>query len=99
MASILVSRAARRGSGDGSAEGRTRRWGPWTNRIIRLVVLATAVALVSAGPVLGGLVSGSLPATSFTFTSVTDNPVDITGNGIHLKIKGSANVKTTYTRV
>jgi len=62
-------------------------------------VLTTALALVSAGPVLGGLVSGSLPTTNFTFTSVTDNPVDMTGNGIHLKIKGSVNVKTTYTRV
>jgi hypothetical protein len=52
-----------------------------------------------AGTALGGLVSGSLPGSSFTFTSTTINDVDMAGKGIHLKTKGPVEVKTTYSRV
>lgn len=67
-------------------------------KFIRVGALAVILTLVTAGTVLGGLVAGSLPTTAFTFTSVTDNSVNITGDGIHLKAKGPINVKTTYTR-
>jgi hypothetical protein len=68
-------------------------------RTIRVGVLAVALVLATAGTALGGLVSGSLPTTALTFTSVTDNAVNMTGDGIHLKAKSGINVKTTYTRV
>jgi hypothetical protein len=57
------------------------------------------VALIVAGTALGGLVGGSLPGAGFTYTSVTDNEVNMAGDGVHLKTKGSVNVKTTYSRV
>lgn len=68
-------------------------------RIGPLTVLAVILALLMAGTTLGGLVAGSLPTAPLTFTSVTDNSVNMTGDGIHLKTKGSVNVKTTYSRV
>jgi hypothetical protein len=68
-------------------------------KIIQVAVLAIALVLVTAGTALGGLVSGSLPTNAFTFTSVADNDVNMSGDGIHLKTKGGINVKTTYTRV
>ena len=57
------------------------------------------LVLMTVGVALAGLVGGSLPTTGFTFTSVTDNAVNMTGNGIHLKTKDSVNVKSTYSRV
>src|SRR4249919_3076317 len=65
----------------------------------RVAILAVVLVLATAGTALGGLASGSLPTASFTYTSVTDNAVNMTGNGIHLKAKSGVNVKTTYTRV
>jgi hypothetical protein len=65
----------------------------------RVAILAVVLALATAGTALGGLASGSLPSASFTYTSVTDNAVNMTGDGIHLKAKSGVNVKTTYTRV
>ena len=65
----------------------------------RVAVLAALVVLATTGTALAGLVTGSLPTAPFTYTSVTDNAVNMTGNGIHLKAKGAVNVKTTYSRV
>jgi quercetin dioxygenase-like cupin family protein len=70
----------------------------FARRLTLVGALLTALALTTAGTALGGLVGGSLPTAGFTFTSVTDNEVNIAGDGIHLKTKGSVNVKTTYTR-
>jgi len=63
------------------------------------LALTATLALVTASVALGGLLGGSLPTAGFTFTSVSDNAVNITGDGIHLKTKDSINVKTTYSRV
>src|SRR2546430_830175 len=68
-------------------------------RLIRIGVFAVVLSLASASTVLGDLVGGALPTTAFTYTSVTDNSVNMTGDGIHLKTKASINVKTTYSRV
>jgi hypothetical protein len=75
-----------------------RRFGP--SRVRRLFSLPVSVALVLvlAGSAFAGL-SGSLPGAAFTFTSTTVNAVNMDGNGIHLKTKGSINVKTTYSIV
>ena len=70
--------------------GLRRLWG---------VPAAALLILALAGPALGGLVSGSLPASGFTFTSTMVNNVDIAGRGIHLKTKGPVDIKTTYSRV
>jgi len=60
---------------------------------------ALVLALLSVSVAFAGLVSGSLPSAGFTYTSVTDNTVNITGDGIHFKTKDSINIKTTYSRV
>ena len=72
-----------------------------TRRTLRLgAILASGMLVLTvAGSALAGLVSGSLPGSAFAFTSSTINDVNIDGIGIHLKVKGSANVKTTYARV
>lgn len=70
----------------------------WLRRLWGLPV-ATLLIFALAGTALGGLVSGSLPGSGFTFTSSTVNDVDIAGKGIHLKTKGPIDVKTTYSRV
>jgi hypothetical protein len=74
---------------------------PAARRGIRLtsVGVTTVLALALAGSAFAGLAGGSLPANGFTFTSTTVNDVSMTGSGIHLKTKGSINVKTTYTRL
>ncbi len=46
------------------------------------VVLASIVALATAGVALGALINGALPAASFTYGSVIDNSVDFAGAGI-----------------
>lgn len=68
-------------------------------RFVPLIAPAAILALLTASAALGALVSGSLPTAGFTYTSVTDNAVNMAGTGIHLKTKGSVNVKTTYSRV
>lgn len=71
-----------------------------TGRKIALIgSLAATLALLSSSVASGALVGGSLPTAGFTYTSVTDNAVNMTGSGIHLKTKESVNVKTTYSRV
>jgi hypothetical protein len=68
-------------------------------RLRRVAILAVMLVMATAGTALAGLTSGSLPTAPFTFTSVTDNGVNMTGSGIHLKAESGVNVKTTYTRV
>lgn len=72
-----------------------------SRRAVRFGSLAASAILVLAvaGTALAGLVSGSLPSAAFTFTSTTVNDVNMIGDGIRLKTKGSVNVKTTYTRL
>jgi hypothetical protein len=74
------------------------RFSPIPRRIV-LGIVPAVLALTFAGNVLGALVSGTLPAAGFTYTSVTDNDVNISGDGVHLKIKGPATIKTTYSKV
>ena len=68
-------------------------------RFLVVVALASSLALVTAGVAMGGLVSGALPASGFTFTSLTTNAVNITSDGVHMKTKAPINVKTTYSKV
>jgi hypothetical protein len=68
-------------------------------RFLLIGALAAILALLTASATLGALVTGSLPTAGFTYTSVTDNEVNMTGTGIHLKAEDSTNVKTTYSRV
>jgi len=68
-------------------------------RLLRGVTAAVILVFTLAGTALGGLVSGSLPASPFTFTSTTINAVDIGGSGIKLKTRAPIDVKTTYTRL
>ena len=82
---MFVKRLAQRGFG--------------LRRSLIVGAVAAVVALTTANVALAGLTAGSLPSTGFTYTSVTDNTVNIEGSGIHLKTKESINVKTTYTRV
>jgi len=76
---------------------------PRRRRIARrvgvMVGLAAMFALLGASVVMAGLVGGTLPSAGFTYTSVSDNTVNMTGDGIHLKTKDAINVKTTYSRV
>ena len=51
-------------------------------RTLILIVLASAVASATAGITLGALVNGALPAAGFTYTSVTDNSINIASSGI-----------------
>ncbi len=64
-----------------------------------IVILAACLALITAGTALGALASGTLPTAGFAYTSVADNEVNMAGDGVHLKTKGTTNVKTTYSRV
>ena len=50
-------------------------------RIVVLVALVATLAALTASTTFGALVSGALPAAGFTYTSVTDNAVDITSGG------------------
>jgi len=68
-------------------------------KVFVIVALVTTLALLTVGTTLGALVSGALPTSGFTFTSVTDNDVNMGGDSVHLKTKDSVNVKTTYSRV
>ena len=74
--------------------GRTSR-----RRRLASVAIASALVIGVAGTAVAGLVSGSLPASAFTFTSRSINSVDIGGNDIKLKTRGQVDVKTTYSRL
>ena len=64
-----------------------------------VVVLVASQVLLNASTTLGALVGGALPTSGFTFTSITDNDVNMAGSDIHLKTKDSVNVKSTYSRL
>jgi hypothetical protein len=64
-----------------------------------IVAVGATTALLTASNTLGALVGGALPTSGFTFTSVTDNEVNMAGSAIHLKTKDPVNVKSTYSRV
>ena len=68
-------------------------------RLSSPLALAALLALLASGSALAALVSGTLPAAAFTYTSATVNEVNMAGDGIHLKTKGVVSVKTTYSRV
>ena len=53
-------------------------------KIVMIVALGAAIAVLSASTTLGALVNGVLPAAGFTYSSVTDNSVSIAGSGITL---------------
>jgi hypothetical protein len=47
-----------------------------------LIALAALVTLLTASTTIAALVNGTLPSTSFTYTSVTDMSVDVSSSGI-----------------
>jgi len=62
------------------------------------VITAVGTALIfGASAVNAALVSGTLPAAGFTYTSLTENAVNMAGDPIRLKIKDNVTVKTTYS--
>ena len=69
------------------------------HRLGRLgVMAAVGTALIFAtSTVNAALVSGTLPAAGFTYTSLTENAVNMAGDPIRLKIKDNVTVKTTYS--
>jgi len=70
-----------------------------TRRFGRLgVVAAVGTALIlGTSAVNAALVSGSLPTAGLTYTSLTENAVNMAGDPIRLKIKDNVTVKTTYS--
>ena len=70
-----------------------------TRRLGRLgVVAAVGTALIlGTSAVNAALVSGSLPTAGLTYTSLTENAVNMAGDPIRLKIKDNVTVKTTYS--
>jgi len=68
-------------------------------RLATVVAVVMGAVLASSAIAEAALVSGSLPAGGFTFLSLTENAVNMTGDGIHLKIKEPVTVKTTYSIV
>jgi hypothetical protein len=61
-----------------------------------MTALGTALVFATSS-VNAGLVGGSLPAAGFTYTSLTENSVNMAGDPIRLKIKDHVTVKTTYS--
>jgi hypothetical protein len=61
-----------------------------------LVAVATALVL-GTSTVSAALASGSLPTVGLTYTSVTENAVNMAGDAIRLKIKDNVTAKTTYS--
>ena len=53
--------------------------------------------MASVTVVNGALIAGSLPTAGFTYVSVTENSVNMSGDAIRLKIKDNVAVKTTYS--
>jgi fructose-1,6-bisphosphatase/inositol monophosphatase family enzyme len=71
---------------------RPRRLGGFAALVAVVLAMVLGTSAVSAA-----LVSGSLPTAGLTYTSVTENAVNMAGDAIRLKIKDSATVKTTYS--
>jgi hypothetical protein len=72
--------------------GQRRKFG----KVGALVAVATALVL-GTSTVSAALVSGALPTAGLTYTSVTENAVNMAGDAIRLKIKDNVTVKTTYS--
>jgi hypothetical protein len=56
-----------------------------TPRLVRgaaLLALATLITLFTTGGAIAALVNGTLPSTSFTYTSTTDVAVDVSSSGL-----------------
>lgn len=72
-----------------------------TRKLGRMGAVAAggAALLLGASTVSAGLVGGSLPTAGLTYTSVTQNSVNMAGDAIRLKIKDNVAVKTTYSIV
>jgi hypothetical protein len=68
-------------------------------RFATMVSLVMGAVLATSAVAEAALVSGSLPGAGFTYLSLTENAVNISGDGIHLKIKDPVTVKTTYSIV
>lgn len=68
-------------------------------RLGRLGVTAAvgAALILGTSTVNAALVSGTLPGAAFTYTSLTQNAVNMAGDAIRLKIKDDVTVKTTYS--
>jgi hypothetical protein len=62
-----------------------------------MVAAAGAALVLATSAVNAALVSGTLPAAGFTYTSLTENAVNMAGDAIRLKIKDNVTVKTTYS--
>ena len=62
------------------------------------LMTAVGTALIFASSTVNAaLLSGTLPAAGFTYTSLTENAVNMAGDPIRLKIKDNVTVKTTYS--
>ena len=62
------------------------------------VVAAVGTALIlGTSTVNAALVGGTLPTAGVTYTSLTENAVNMAGDPIRLKIKDNVTVKTTYS--
>jgi hypothetical protein len=68
-------------------------------RLVRAAAAVAAITLFISSTAFAGLLAGTLPAASFTYTSDTINDVSMTGPAINLKTKGLTDVKTTYSIV
>jgi hypothetical protein len=66
-------------------------------KVVRVSAAVAALMLFVSSTAFAGLLAGTLPAASFTYTSDTINDVSMTGPGVNLKTKGLTDVKTTYT--
>jgi hypothetical protein len=54
----------------------------FARRGVTLVALAALVTLLTASNTIASLINGTLPATSFTYTSVTDVAIDVSSAGV-----------------
>jgi hypothetical protein len=73
-----------------------RRWRT-AGRLATVGAIGMTLLMATSTVVQAALVSGSLPAAGFTYTSLTENSVNMAGDAIRLKIKDNVTVKTTYS--
>jgi hypothetical protein len=76
--------------------GRGRQWRA-IGRLATLVAFGMTMLLGASTVVEAALVSGTLPASAFTYTATTINSVNMAGDAVRLKIKDNVTVKTTYS--
>jgi hypothetical protein len=73
-----------------------RRWRT-AGRLATVGAIGMTLLMATSTVVQAALVSGSLPTAGFTYTSLTENSVNMAGDAIRLKIKDNVTVKTTYS--